>query len=461
MGYPLIFDSTAVSFSTLGNGVLSDAISCVVTENLNGSFELELKYPANGLHAEYIRLDSIILCQANLSTPRQAFRVYAIRQQINGIATINARHISYDLNGYPVEPFTAATLSGALAGLLSNASMTPPFTIQADFDANSTFKVSAPSPVRSWFGGRESSIIDIYGGEWEYNNFNCFLRSRRGQDNGVRVQYSKNISTYTKDLKSETVFSHVCAIWTDEEAGTSVRSTYVPTGVTEITRVKFLDVSNEYEEQPSQAELTAYATNKAPDYRSAALNIAVGVIPGNDIQDVIKLGDTVHVFYQNDIFNTRCVTVVWNALKEKYDSISVGALKTSLAASISSSVASDGYATKKDVLNMIGKATSRIGTLTDSSNSAMAGALVRSRQAVNFLIPYSGLEGCSVNVTELTATISSTSGNLGTATASDIESATCTPFGIRIVLAKSSGWGGTNSTPVTVVINSITAEITR
>ena len=461
MSYPLIFDSTAVTFSTLGNGVLSDAISCIVTENLNGSYELELNYPANGLHAEYIQLDAIIVCQANLTAPRQAFRIYDIKQQINGIATINARHISYDLNGYAVEPFTATTLEGALAGLLSNAAMSPPFSISADFDSAAAFKVTAPSPVRSWFGGREGSILDIYGGEWEYDNFACRLRSRRGVDNGVRVQYSKNIGSYAKELKSETIFSHVCAVWSDEETGASVRSVFVATGVTDVTRVKFLDVSSDYQEQPTQAELTAYATSKAPDYRAAALNIAVGVIPMNDIQDVIELGDTVHVYYMNDIFVTRCVTVVWNVLKEKYDSISVGALKTSLAASIGSAVSSEGYATKKDVLSLIGKATSKIGTLTDSSNSAMAGALLRSGRAVSFLIPYSGIEGCNINVTAFSATIYGTDGSLGNATASDIESATCTPFGIRIVLVKSTGWGGINATPVTVVIGNITAEITR
>lgn len=355
MGFPLIFDSIETNYTSQGNGALSDAISCLVTENLNGSYELEMKYPATGLHAEYIIPDNIIVCQANLNALRQAFRIYEVKQEINGIATIYARHISYDLNGYPVEPFTAASLTEALEGLLGNAQFPAPFSIDADFTSSADFSVSVPSPIRSWFGGREGSLIDIYGGEWEYDNFSCHLRQKRGQDNNVRVQYSKNMSKYTKDVKSDSLYSHVCAYWHDEETDTTVQGDYVPTGITQVTRIKFLDTSTEYEEAPTAATLTAYAQGKAPAYNSAAVNVSVEVIPMNDIQDLIELGDTVHVYYQNDIFTTRCVTVVWNVLKEMYDSISVGALKTSLAATINSSVAQDGYATKKDVASMIQK----------------------------------------------------------------------------------------------------------
>lgn len=360
MAFPLIFDSTETKYTSQGNGALSDAISCVVEENLNGSYELEMKYPANGLHAEYIIPNNLIVCQANLNSFRQAFRIYDVTQEINGIATIRARHISYDLNGYPVEPFTANTLASAVSGLLSAVTSiisSNPFSITADFASSASFSVDVPSPVRSWFGGREGSIIDVYGGEWEYDNFKCYLRKKRGADNGVRVQYGKNMTKYSKKVNSEALSSHICAFWKDAETGTLIQSSYVPTGITEVSKVRYIDVSADYEEAPTAADLTAFAQGKISDYNSLTLNVAATVIPMNDIQDLIELGDTVHVYYQNDIFTTRCVTVVWNVLKEMYDSISVGALKTSLSSTISSSVAQDGYATKKDVSSMIQKAS--------------------------------------------------------------------------------------------------------
>ena len=357
MGFPLIYDASATTYTTLGYGVLSEAISCTVTEELNGSFELEMRYPVTGLHGEYVQPGNIIVCTSSISSGRQAFRIYEVTQEINGLATIHARHISYDLNGYPVDTFTASTLSASLSGLLTNAVLdTPPFTIQADFETTADFEVTEPSPIRSWFGGREGSIIDIYGGEWLYDNFSCTLKSRRGADNGARAQYSKNISSYTKNVKSDSQYTHVCAVWTDLETGASARGDFIATGAGGVTKVKFLDASTEYQDQPTTAQLNTYATARAADYSNLALNIAVDVIPLNSIQDIIELGDTVHVYYQNDIYTSRCVSVVWNVIKEKYDRITVGALKTSFASSISQSVAADGYATKKDVQSMIQKA---------------------------------------------------------------------------------------------------------
>lgn len=358
MSFPRIFETNSTTFETLGYGVLSDAISCTVTENLNGAFELEMRYPVNGLHAEYIMTNNLIVCNANKTAIGQAFRIYEVLQEINGIATIHARHISYDLNGYPIEPFTATTLAGAITGLMSSVSpFTPPFTVSADFSATRDFAVTEPSSIRSWFGGREGSLIDIYGGEWEYDNFNCYLRSRRGADNNVRVQYGRNISTYTKDIVSDSVYSHVCAFWKDEESGTTVVSDYVPTGNSEVTRVKYIDTSFDYLDAPEASTLTALATSQAGDYASPGLTITAGVIPMNDIQDNIELGDTVHVYYQNDMYTTRCVTVVWNVLKDKYDNISVGTLKTSMSETVTDTVALDGYITRRDAAAMIQKAS--------------------------------------------------------------------------------------------------------
>lgn len=358
MGFPLIYDASATTYTTLGYGVLSEAVSCVVTEELNGLFELEMRYPVTGLHGEYITPGNIIVCTSSMSSGRQAFRIYEVTQDISGMATIHARHISYDLNGYPVDTFTASTLATALDGLLTNAVLdTPPFTIAADFTSTADFSVTEPSPIRSWFGGREGSIIDVYGGEWEYDNFSCTLKSRRGADNGARAQYSKNISAYTKNIKSDSQYSHVCAVWTDMETGTSVRGDFIETGAGGITRVKFLDASTDFEDQPTTAQLNAYATARTADYSNIALNIAVDVVPLNSIQDIIELGDTVHVYYQDDMYTTRCVAVAWNVIKEKYDRITVGQLRTSFASSISSTVAQDGYITRKDVSSMIQKAS--------------------------------------------------------------------------------------------------------
>ena len=106
---PILFSESrtrAQGFNTFGEAVLSDVISCVVTEELNGEFEMEMVYPISGFRFAKIQPRSIILVG---TTPRdnsgynvQPFRVYSIVKNSDGTATILARHLSYDLNGIPV-----------------------------------------------------------------------------------------------------------------------------------------------------------------------------------------------------------------------------------------------------------------------------------------------------------------------------------------------------------------------
>ena len=111
---PILFESTAKSFNNNGIGILSDAAFCEVTEERNGIFELVLNYPISGLHYSKIKYRSIILAKPNATAEAQPFRVYKVTKPINGIVTVYAQHISYDLSGNPVLPFTAGSAAAGL-----------------------------------------------------------------------------------------------------------------------------------------------------------------------------------------------------------------------------------------------------------------------------------------------------------------------------------------------------------
>ena len=53
---PLLFSENSTAFTTNGIGRLADAISCVVTEERNGMYELEMEYPIDGQHFEDIAI---------------------------------------------------------------------------------------------------------------------------------------------------------------------------------------------------------------------------------------------------------------------------------------------------------------------------------------------------------------------------------------------------------------------
>ena len=104
MSYPILYSATETDFSNNGLGILGDCVSCEVTEEANGIFELAMQYPMGGIHYEDIADRSIIKAKADQFRNPQLFRVYAISKPMSGIVTVLAEHISYDLSGIPVQP---------------------------------------------------------------------------------------------------------------------------------------------------------------------------------------------------------------------------------------------------------------------------------------------------------------------------------------------------------------------
>ena len=113
---PKLYDGTAAPQGN-GIGLLRDCIRCTVTEERNGSYELELTYPITGQHYAALALRALIRAKPNPNGNEQDFRIYKISRPIGGKVTVNARHISYDLSGVPVSPFSAQNAPAALAGL--------------------------------------------------------------------------------------------------------------------------------------------------------------------------------------------------------------------------------------------------------------------------------------------------------------------------------------------------------
>ena len=96
---PVLHDSTSTAWETQGIGALSDAISCTVTEEKNGTYELEMEYPITGIHFEEIKSRCIIMAIPSPYRDPQPFRIYRITKPLNGVCTIYAQHLSYDLSG--------------------------------------------------------------------------------------------------------------------------------------------------------------------------------------------------------------------------------------------------------------------------------------------------------------------------------------------------------------------------
>lgn len=95
---PCLYKQSEMSFSTNGIGKLCDTISCSVVEERNGSYELKLTYPSDGLHAGELLEGAIVLAKPSDKISPQPFRIYKLTTPITGILEAAARHIQYQEN---------------------------------------------------------------------------------------------------------------------------------------------------------------------------------------------------------------------------------------------------------------------------------------------------------------------------------------------------------------------------
>ena len=340
MNYPRLYPPTAAAWDNNGLGALSDCISCVVEETLNGPFELEMQYRLNGLHYADITLRSIILAKPNPTARPQPFRVYKISRPINGVVTINAQHLSYDLSGIVIEPFNAPSLASALEGMKTNAVTENPFEYETDKTVISDFVVSYPSSARSLVAGQRGSLLDTYGGELEFDRYQVKLLSHRGKDNGVTIRYGKNMTDVSQEEDGSGVYTGVYPYWYSEEEGSAdLGTSYVPVeGEFDFTRILLLDLTEEFENKPTAEELTQkaqeYISNHDPGVPT--ISTTVSWYQSREFVENVNLGDVVGVYFSRLGISAKAkiVKTRYNALQNRYESVDIGSVRSSIAGTI-------------------------------------------------------------------------------------------------------------------------------
>lgn len=343
---PILFSDAATNYSTQGIGSLADALSCYVTEELNGQYELEMTYPVTGRRFKDIKNRCLIYCKPDPYRSGQPFRIYRITKPLNGVVTIYAQHISYDLAGIPVRGFSASSLSGALAGLVSNAIITNPFTFWTDISSDADFSVSVPSKCRSLLGGSEGSILDTYGGEYEWDVMTVRLRSHRGQNNGVRIAYGKNLTDISQDENISNLVTGIVGYWTSSDGEVVEGPVVNAQGTYNFSRVEPVDFSSDFEEQPTPEQLEEisqqYITKNGIGVPEFSINVSwvqleqYSGYEGLSLLERVSLGDTVTVEFPalGVDATARVVKTKYDALRNRYDSADIGSIQANIADTI-------------------------------------------------------------------------------------------------------------------------------
>lgn len=345
---PILFESTENNFDTNGIGILADAIFCEVTYERNGILELEMQYPITGIHYKEIKTRNIILASPNPVENTQPFRIYRITKPLNGIITIYGEHISYDLSGIPVSPFTAGSAAEAMSKLQSNAAIESPFTFWTDKETVATMSVVAPASTRSLLGGQQGSVLDVYGGEYQFDRYTVRLYNQRGMNRGVSIRYGKNLTSLEQDENISSVYTGVYPYWVDTDNNLVALPEKIlnAPGTYNFTRIMALDLSQEFESAPTEEQLR----NRANTYMTAnnigvpKVSLDVSFIQLEQTEEYkniallerVELCDTVNVeFPELGVSATaKCVKTVYDVLQERYTSVELGEARTNIADTI-------------------------------------------------------------------------------------------------------------------------------
>ena len=382
MSYPILYSATETNFEHNGIGILSACVSCEVTEEANGIFELAMTYPMDGIHFADIGDRAIIKAKADQFRDPQLFRVYAISKPMNGIVTVLAEHISYDLSGIPVKPFSSPTASSALAGLKNNAVVDCPFDFWTDKATQANFKVSVPASIRSRLGGVAGSILDAYGGEYEFDNYTVKLHNNRGQNRGVSIRYGKNLTDIQQDQNCSNVATGVYPYWVDSEGAVLVelpeKIVNAP-GTYNFVKVIPLDLSAEFETAPTVEQLRtrtqSYVNENNIGVPSVSLSVSFAQIDQSEeykglaLLERVSLFDTVNVEFPalNVSATAKAVKMVYDVISDRVKSVTLGSVRANIADTVAKQGQEIGETAKKEALRAVNGQTSEdvFNRLTD------------------------------------------------------------------------------------------------
>lgn len=351
MSYPILYSATETDFSSNGIGILGDCVSCEVTEEANGIFELAMQYPMSGIHYEDIVDRSIIKAKADQFRDPQLFRVYSISKPMSGIVTVLAEHISYDLSGIPVAPFTAGSVSLALADLKNNAVTDCPFDFWTDKDTSGTFSVSVPSSIRSRLGGVEGSILDVYGGEYEFDNYKVKLHNSRGMNRGVSIRYGKNLTDIKQEQNCASVATGIYPYWSGDVDGNTVlvelpeKIVNAP-GTYNFVKIRTVDFTENFKTQPTEEELRlkaeSYVKANNIGIPNVSLTVSFAQLEQTDEYKHLKLLEQVLLFDTVNVefpalgvsATAKAIKIVYDSLSDRVKSITLGSTKANIADTI-------------------------------------------------------------------------------------------------------------------------------
>lgn len=370
---PILYNANETAFETYGLGEI-DATKAQVTRERNGNYTLYIEYPASGPLASVFKNDMRIKSDAGLRTKNQTFFISRIVKDSTGILKIYAKHISHLTETMAISNNTnvSGTAQVALSIWASNSLGGIRFDTWSDIDLTSktSWNIADFKTARDVLGGVKGSILDVWGGEYEFDNTVIRLHKQLGRKSPTVLEYGRNILRAEDDQDIDGAYTSVYpyATYTPETQGTGdatgssqqvtvelpekyVDGPYV--GLYNERRVLIVDFSSNFKEKevPTVDKLRKLAKNYAINNRLGLpkINTKIEYVDLSktldykltQILEEAELCDIVPIYYPEiglTSEDAKLTTIVYDVLLGQNNSVEVGVIGDGFKSSMTSNL---------------------------------------------------------------------------------------------------------------------------
>ena len=369
---PILYKANETTFETYGLGEI-DATKALVTRERNGNYTLYIEYPASGRLASVFKNDMRIKSDAGLRTKNQTFYISRIVKSSKGIIKIYAKHISHltEFMAMRNRTLVNGTASSALSIWASNTLGGVRFDTWSDITTSNrtSWDIANVKNAREALGGKEGSILDVWGGEFEFDNTTIRLHKQLGRKSPIVLEYGRNILSAEdeQDIGSTYTSIYPYATYTPDSTGSTdghseaitvelpekyVDGKYV--GLYNERRVEIVDFSSSFKEKevPTDAKLrnlaNAYIVNN--NVGLPKINTKIEYVDlsealdhaSNQILEEAELCDIVPIYYPPIGITSedgKLTTIVFDVLRGVNDSVEVGTIGEGIRSAMTSGLA--------------------------------------------------------------------------------------------------------------------------
>lgn len=331
-------------------GWLAEASDCQCTEERNGVFELEFQYPMLGRYAADLVIDRYVKAKPNASAANQFFHIRKVSKPINGMFTVSCEHISYALSGYPVPTVSASgnaqvAINAILTAAKNQLGKDTGFSVATtDITLSSSIALTNVS-ARAALGGVSGSVLDVYGGEYEFDNHTIKLHKARGKDRGVRIAYGRNMTELKCDIDMDSAYTGIYGYVKNDNVDLhGYKAVTNSSGINAKTLIRdfssdFSGGDSEITQSGLDSAVAAYAA--ANDINSPTVSMTVSFVDLSQSPEYasfsalesVSLCDTVQIYNKDLNINIKAkvIKTVYDVLRERYTSIDLGSPRANFA----------------------------------------------------------------------------------------------------------------------------------